>query len=125
MSSFFRREHPEALSKDCASIEEREKEKENLQPTIDTLEKFMLYETKELKESFLLNAPNRWYNPFTVRCANGHVSTKVLRCFAGSGYRCLTCYGLATITFPEDKNGPLMSFEEFASLKRKTSFKRK
>lgn len=96
-------------------------EAEEIQPLIDTLNTFMEVE-RELGEPFFMNAPDRWYEPWTVRCAKGHVSHSVLRCSVGPRDRCLACYGLVTLTFPEDEeDGPLMSLDDFKALRKQAA----
>jgi len=52
-----------------------------------------------------MGRPDRWWDRFTVRCPNDHVSTSVLKTDRGDA--CLACFGPVTLTFPEDKDGPL------------------
>jgi hypothetical protein len=53
-----------------------------------------------------MGRPDRWWERFTVRCAKDHVSTCVLKTARGDA--CLACLSPVTLTFPEDKDGPLL-----------------
>jgi hypothetical protein len=97
-----------------------DQEAKEIQPLVDKLKTFMEHE-HSLGEIFFMGAPDRWFEPWTVRCAKGHVSTSVLRCSEGPRDRCLACYGLVTLTFPEDEDGPLMSLEAFQALRMSVS----
>lgn len=47
-----------------------------------------------------LNWPDRWFESWTVRCENGHISKRILK--TDEGDRCLACRGRTHMTFPED-----------------------
>lgn len=49
--------------------------------------------------------PDRWFEGKLYRCLNDHVSVMTL--LTETGDRCLACYAPVTLTFPEDKDGPL------------------
>lgn len=116
--SMFRRHEAHKLRKEYGGPEKWNKEEEEIQPLIDQLKAFMEVE-RELGEPFFMEKPDRWYEHFTVRCANNHTSTSTLRCSVGPRDRCLACYGLVTLTFPEDdEDGPLMSLEDFKALRK-------
>jgi hypothetical protein len=56
--------------------------------------------------------PDRWWATPHWRCLRGHVSTSILRSEALGRDACLTCRssgydGFVTLTFPEDRDGPL------------------
>lgn len=52
--------------------------------------------------------PGRWIEDPTFRCPNEHVSKMILRCDDdGPRDRCLGCHEPTTMTFPEDRDGPL------------------
>lgn len=56
-----------------------------------------------------LGKPDRWYrHPSCWRCVNDHVSTYYLKSEAQGGALCLECYQFVLLTFPEDKDGPLI-----------------
>lgn len=117
--SMFRHHEAKKLSKEYGGAEAWAKEAEEIKPLEETLATFMEHE-REIGEPFFMKAPDRWYEPRTVRCANNHVSTSVLRCSVGPQSRCLACYGLVALTFPEDDDGPLMSLDDFKALRKST-----
>jgi hypothetical protein len=51
--------------------------------------------------------PDRWWADAHWRCAQGHVSTCVLRSEALGRDACLACRSPVALTFPEDRDGPL------------------
>lgn len=51
--------------------------------------------------------PDRWWADAHWRCEQGHVSTSVLRSEALGRDACLACRSPLTLTFPEDRDGPL------------------
>ncbi len=51
--------------------------------------------------------PDRWWDDYTVRCANDHVSTRVLKSEGRGHDVCLACRAPVHLTFPEDQDGPL------------------
>lgn len=53
--------------------------------------------------------PDRWYESLLRRCGNGHVSKTVLKSEALGRDACLACGGEVHLTFPEDKDGPLVA----------------
>ncbi len=59
--------------------------------------------------AMFMDRPDRWRESFTVRCEQGHVSTRVLG--TDRGDRCLACQSRVTLTFPEDRDGPLGSHQ--------------
>lgn len=59
---------------------------------------------------FFLDRPERWLDDPHFRCENGHVSTTVL--LTEDGDKCLGCSSprsFVHLTFPEDKDGPLVA----------------
>lgn len=54
-----------------------------------------------------LDIPDRWYERPHWRCCNDHVSTMYLKA-EKEGDSCLKCYAPVYLTFPEDKDGPLV-----------------
>ena len=54
-----------------------------------------------------LGAPDRWYESPRWRCSNDHVSAMYLKA-EEKGDLCLECYEPVNLTFPEDKDGPLL-----------------
>ena len=76
-----------------------------------------LYDAKRECAPMFFGRPERWYETFTVRCTNGHVSTRVLNseqlrrdaCLALLGDR--QCFAPVTLTFPEDVDGSLPPVE--------------
>jgi len=60
-------------------------------------------------EMFMLR-PDRWYEYPRWRCSKGHVSTNYL-ISTELGPVCLDCYEPVSLTFPEDKGGPLAPAE--------------
>lgn len=55
-----------------------------------------------------LGIPDRWYEKPRWRCRNDHVSTGYLKSEAVGGDLCLKCGEPVNLTFPEDKEGPLL-----------------
>lgn len=55
-----------------------------------------------------LGKPDRWYAAGLWRCENNHVSGRYLKTDAGA--KCLAggCRSFVWLTFPEDKEGPLL-----------------
>lgn len=53
--------------------------------------------------------PDRWWEAHTYRCENDHVSTVVLRSEGLRRDACLKCRGVLHLTFPEDRDGPLLA----------------
>lgn len=53
--------------------------------------------------------PERWWGDHRFRCPNDHVSTVVLKCETPPHSRCLACREPVYLTFPEDREGPLVS----------------
>ncbi len=51
--------------------------------------------------SLFLGFPDRWFDNFTVRCVNGHVSHHVVKSVL-AGDMCTECTGPCVLTFPED-----------------------
>ena len=62
----------------------------------------------EQGELMFLGIPDRWCEKPgpKYRCINNHVSTYIL--LSETGDRCLECQEFVFITFPEDKDGPLI-----------------
>lgn len=56
--------------------------------------------------STFMEWPDRWWDAFLRRCAEGHVSSMTLG--TEQGDRCLACRGQVCMTFPEDVDGPLI-----------------
>lgn len=52
--------------------------------------------------------PDRWWDASLRRCEQGHVSRTVLKSEGLGRNACLACGGMVTMTFPEDKDGPLI-----------------
>jgi len=54
--------------------------------------------------------PNRWRDAGNVRwrCRNEHVSGVYLKSEGKGGAVCLQCFEFVSVTFPEDKDGPLV-----------------
>lgn len=52
--------------------------------------------------------PDRWYVDAHWRCVNDHVSLAYLKSEAEGGAVCLECGEWVMLTFPEDKDGPLV-----------------
>lgn len=50
--------------------------------------------------------PDRWWEDHAWRCTNDHVSTRILSSEM-KGDLCLACREPVTLTFPEDRDGPL------------------
>jgi hypothetical protein len=55
-----------------------------------------------------LGIPDRWYEDLHFRCRNDHVSTMYLKCEAKGYDACFACGEPVSMTFPEDKDGPLV-----------------
>jgi len=53
--------------------------------------------------------PERWYENLHWRCPNKHVSTFYLKSEEAGASLCLECYAPITLTFPEDRDGPLVA----------------
>jgi hypothetical protein len=51
-----------------------------------------------------MRRPDRWWETFTVRCVNGHVSRHVISTEV-TGDMCQECFGACVLTFPEDEDG--------------------
>jgi hypothetical protein len=58
--------------------------------------------------SGFMGYPDRWYDGMLRRCWSGHVSRMVLKSEYLGRDACLACGGMVTMTFPEDKDGPLV-----------------
>lgn len=60
---------------------------------------------------FFLDRPERWLDDPHFRCENGHVSTMVLKSEALGRDACLAggCRAPLHLTFPEDRDGPLVA----------------
>jgi hypothetical protein len=71
------------------------------------LDKIKAYEYLKGERVFL-GIPDRWYDNALFRCPNGHVSHWVIRSEAKGGDCCPSCYEFMKMTFPEDKEGPLV-----------------
>jgi hypothetical protein len=57
-------------------------------------------------EPLFLRFPDRWFEQFTVRCINGHVSRHVIKSEI-KGDMCPDCLGPCLLTFPEDFDDPI------------------
>lgn len=56
-------------------------------------------------DPFWFGLPDAWYARGKYRCANGHVSTRILKSEA-RGDCCLACGSIVRMTFPEDEESP-------------------
>ncbi len=56
-----------------------------------------------------LGKPDRWNESPRWRCANDHVSQTLLKSEHKGGYVCRVCFKHVCLTFPEDRDGPLVS----------------
>lgn len=52
--------------------------------------------------------PERWWDDIHWRCENEHVSRRYLKS-EERGDLCLACFGHLVLTFPEDRDGPLVA----------------
>ena len=55
-----------------------------------------------------MGRPDRWYDDVHWRCSNNHVSTYYLKSEGLGASVCLECYEPIVLTFPEDRDGPLV-----------------
>lgn len=58
-------------------------------------------EALERGDPFWFGLPDAWYEAGRYRCANGHVSQRILKSEA-RGDLCLECQAIVRLTFPED-----------------------
>lgn len=65
-----------------------------------------------LGSEMFFRKPGSWWDDRHVRCINDHVSTTTLKSEHLGGDVCLVCMEHVYLTFPEDKDGLLMSVED-------------
>lgn len=70
-------------------------------------EKLLAIGVAEGGEMFL-GKPDRWYKEPLWRCVNNHVSLNYLKSEQCGRALCLECFEPVMLTFPEDKEGPLV-----------------
>lgn len=63
---------------------------------------------REAGGRMFMGMPDRWYDQFTVRCTQGHVSRHVIKSEV-DGDMCPACSSPCAMTFPEDQRGPAMT----------------
>lgn len=73
----------------------------------ERLRQLALREEEASGKLLFMGKPDRWWEHPHWRCENDHVSVTYLKS-EQKGALCLSCYKPVHLTFPEDRDGPLM-----------------